>query len=57
MMEAKTMKETVRVQMDKKVAEKAKKVLEQQGLTLDAAVNMLYEKFILTGKLPFEFKA
>lgn len=51
------MKKTVRVQMDKSVAEKAKQILEKQGLTLDEAVNMLYEKFILTGELPYEFKA
>lgn len=51
------MKETVRVQLDKSVAEKAKKVLAKQGLTLDEAVKMLYEKFILTGQLPYEFKA
>lgn len=50
-------KETVKVQIDADVAKKAAQVFEKYGLTEQEAVEMLYEKFILTGQLPFEFKA
>lgn len=50
-------KETVRVQLDTSTVEKAKKILKENGLTLNEAVTMLYEQFVLTGQLPFEFKA
>lgn len=49
-------KETVRVQIDKSEVEEVKKVLKKYNLSLDQAVNMLYDKFILTGQLPYEFK-
>lgn len=50
-------KETIRIQMNKNVIEEANKVLEKNHLSMEQAIKMLYEKFLLTGQLPFEFKA
>lgn len=50
-------KETIRIQMNKDVIKRANKVLEKNNLSMDQAVKMLYKKFLLTGQLPFEFKA
>lgn len=50
-------KETVRVQMNKDVIEEANRIFEKNDLTMEQAVKMLYEKFLLTGQLPFEYKA
>lgn len=50
-------KETIRVQLDTDTVNKAEEVLKENDLTLNEAVKMLYEQFVLTGQLPFEFRA
>ncbi|WP_168180727.1 type II toxin-antitoxin system RelB/DinJ family antitoxin [Lactobacillus xujianguonis] len=42
--------------VDETIYEKAMTVLKNCQLTLSHAIRMLYEKFVLTGKMPYQFE-
>ncbi|MBD5431604.1 MAG: hypothetical protein HDR41_03950 [Lactobacillus sp.] len=49
-------KKTIQKSVDEDAFEHAKQILGKYKLTISHAIRMLYESFIITGKLPYHFE-